>query len=242
MRLVKLDATSSTNDFLKELANTQDTENFMVVTAESQTKGRGQMGTTWISEKGKNLMMSVLVKDGLAEISEIYKLNIAVALAVISALEKYDIPQLRIKWPNDIMAGNKKVGGILIENIIKSDGRIISIAGIGLNVNQQDFSGLPKASSLSVVMGRFFDKDELLSRITDNIQSHVSFIAEHSDVLWQAYLSKLFKIGVPMPFEDVSGNRFMGIIQNVTRDGKLELLLEDDLVKTFEVKEVQMLY
>jgi BirA family biotin operon repressor/biotin-[acetyl-CoA-carboxylase] ligase len=242
MRLVKLDATSSTNDFLKELANTQDTENFTVVTAESQTKGRGQMGTTWASEKGKNLMMSVLVKDCLDEISEIYNLNIAVALAVVSALEKHDIPQLSIKWPNDIMAGNKKIGGILIENIIKSNGKIVSIAGIGLNVNQRDFSGLPKASSLSMVMDRFFDKDELLSRITDSIQSHVNFIAEHSDVLWQAYHSKLFKIGVPMPFEDVSGNRFMGIIQNVTLDGKLQLLLEDDSIKSFELKEVQMLY
>jgi BirA family biotin operon repressor/biotin-[acetyl-CoA-carboxylase] ligase len=242
MRLVKLDATSSTNDFLKELANHQETENFTVVSAESQTMGRGQMGTTWTSEKGKNLMMSVLIKECLSEISEIYNLNIAVALAVIAALEKYDIPQLSIKWPNDIMAGNKKIGGILIENIIKSDGKIISIAGIGLNVNQLDFSQLPKASSLSLVMGRFFDREELLSRITANIQSHVNFIAEHSDILWQGYLLKLFKIGLPMPFEDVNGIRFMAVIENVARDGKLELLLEDDTRKSFAVKEVQMLY
>jgi BirA family biotin operon repressor/biotin-[acetyl-CoA-carboxylase] ligase len=242
MRLVKLDATSSTNDFLKELANHQETENFTVVSAESQTMGRGQMGTTWTSEKGKNLIMSVLIKECLSEISEIYNLNIAVALAVISALEKYDIPQLSIKWPNDIMAGNKKIGGILIENIIKSDGKIISIAGIGLNVNQLDFSQLPKASSLSLVMGRFFDREELLSRITTNIESHVNFIAEHSDILWQSYLLKLFKIGLPTPFEDVDGIRFMAVIENVARDGKLELLLEDDTRKSFAVKEVQMLY
>jgi len=242
MPLVKLDATPSTNDYLKEMAASQDVENFTVVTAENQTKGRGQMGATWVSEKGKNLIMSMLIKDSLADISKIYNLNIAVALAVIAALEKHDIPELSIKWPNDIMAGNKKIGGILIENSIKSDGRIVSVAGIGLNVNQQDFSQLPKASSLFVVTNRLYDKEDLLEKITQNIINNVHFLTEHADVLWEAYLSKLFKMGVPMAFEDANENRFMGIIKGVNPDGKLELLLENESVKIFGIKEIQMLY
>lgn len=242
MPLVKLDATTSTNDFLKELAAKPDTENFTVVTAESQSQGRGQMGTEWVSEKGKNLIMSVLVKDFLSDINQIYNLNVAVATAVLASLEKHDIPDLSIKWPNDIMAGNKKVGGILIENSIKPDGSIVSIVGIGLNVNQSDFSALPKASSLHVATARFFDKDALREMIVGNIINNVHFLAEHSDVLWQVYQSRLFKIGIPMPFEDTAGNRFMGIIKGVDAIGKLELELEDDSIRKFEIKQIQMLY
>ncbi|RZJ29239.1 MAG: biotin--[acetyl-CoA-carboxylase] ligase [Flavobacterium sp.] len=242
MPLVKLDATESTNDYLKEMAANGAVENFTVVTAESQTAGRGQMGSKWVSEKGKNLTMSMLITNTLSDICGIFNLNVAVALSVIVTLEKHDIADISIKWPNDIMAGAKKIGGILIENVIKSNGEIQSIAGIGLNVNQLDFSGLPKASSLAVVAGKEFDKDEIRERLTQNIVNNISFLAEHSDVLWQAYHDKLFKKGVPMAFEGTDGNRFMGIIERVDSTGKLELLLEDDSRKTFGIKEIQMLY
>ena len=79
MKLIKLDAIDFTNDFLKGLANKQYLENFTIVTAESQTKGKGQMGSVWISEKGKNLTMSVFVKDSLTVLNQIYSLNIAVS-------------------------------------------------------------------------------------------------------------------------------------------------------------------
>ncbi|MEY4037832.1 MAG: hypothetical protein RIR67_142, partial [Bacteroidota bacterium] len=173
MKLIKLDAIDSTNEFLKGLSNKEDLENFTVVTAENQTKGKGQMGAVWNSEVGKNLIMSVLVKDFLSEINEIFNLNIAVATAVITALKKQNIPNLSIKWPNDILSANKKIGGILIENSIKSDGTILSIVGLGLNVNQTNFEGLPKASSLAVVMEHELNKEELLSAIVTQLEANV---------------------------------------------------------------------
>jgi BirA family biotin operon repressor/biotin-[acetyl-CoA-carboxylase] ligase len=242
MALVKLDATTSTNDFLKELAADPATENFTVVTAESQSNGRGQMGAKWVSEKGKNLIMSILIKNLLADASQLFSLNVAVTLAVVEALEKHDIPNLSIKWPNDIMSGNKKIGGILIENSFKTDGQIVSIAGLGLNVNQSDFTALPKAGSLHTVSGRIFEKEAICETIVEKIIRNVHFVKEHDDILWQSYLSHLFKIGLPMPFENPDRNRFMGIIKGVGRDGKLELQMEDDSLKTFAVKEIQMLY
>lgn len=242
MRLIKLNATSSTNDFLKELSNSQMLENFTVVSAEMQTAGRGQMGAKWQSESGKNLMMSVLVKEALSDISQIYNLNIVVAIAVIAALKKFDIPDLSIKWPNDIMSGNKKVGGILIENTIRSHGEIISVAGIGLNVNQTDFSNLPKAASLATITNASFDKDHILSEIVRNLEEMIPMLQKKSAELWQTYISNLFKKGIPMAFEDKHGQRFMGIIQGVTAMGKLELMNEQEQVQTFEIKEIQMLY
>ncbi|MBP6180693.1 biotin--[acetyl-CoA-carboxylase] ligase [Flavobacterium sp.] len=242
MKVIKLDAIDSTNEFLKGLSNKQELENFTVVTAESQTKGKGQMGAVWISEPGKNLIMSILVKNFLSDICEIYNLNIAVSLAVINVLETYKIPDLSIKWPNDILSYNKKIGGILIENSIKSDGTIISIVGLGLNVNQTNFENLPKASSLVVICKKQFDKEELFFSIMAKIESNINLWEQQSDFLWSDYTKKLFKKGIPIPFLDQNNQNFMGIIQGVSSVGKLQVLLEDDRISEFDIKEIKMLY
>jgi BirA family biotin operon repressor/biotin-[acetyl-CoA-carboxylase] ligase len=243
MNLIKLDAIDSTNDFLKELSKKQVVENFTVVVAKNQTKGKGQMGSTWNSESGKNLIMSVLVKDVLKDVDEIFHLNVAMALSVIQVLEELNLPKLSIKWPNDIMSDSKKLCGILIENSFKSDSKIESVVGIGLNVNQNTFDNLPKATSMSVVMHHEFDIDVVLNRMIFYIKKNCSIIlSNQEDKLWNDFHKYLFKINVPMPFEDVHQNRFMGIIQGVTDEGKLRLLLEDDSIQTYGIKEIQMLY
>lgn len=242
MKLIKLDAIDSTNEFLKALSNKQDLENFTVVTAENQTKGKGQMGSEWSSEIGKNLIMSILIKDYLFDINLIFNLNIAVSLAVIETLESINIPDLCIKWPNDILSYNKKIGGILIENSIKSDGTILSVVGLGLNVNQTNFDNLPKASSLAAICERFFDKDELLFLIVENLEKKLSEWNKKAAVFWDNYTNRLFKKGVPMAFSDQNNQNFMGIIQGVSAIGKLRILLEDDRIAEFDIKEIQMLY
>lgn len=242
MKVIKLDAIDSTNEFLKGLSNKQELENFTVVTAESQTKGKGQMGAVWASEASKNLIMSVLIKGFLSDICQIYNLNIAVSLAVIEVLETCKIPDLSIKWPNDIMSYNKKIGGILIENSIKSDGSIISVVGLGLNVNQTNFENLPKASSMAAICNTKFDKEELLFSVMDKIENNVKVWEQKSDFLWSNYTDKLFKKAVPMPFSNQNNQIFMGIIQGVSPVGKLQVLLEDDSISEFDIKEIQMLY
>lgn len=243
MDIIKLDATPSTNDFLKALLTNQYVENFTVVTAENQTSGRGQMGAKWEVESGKNLTFSVLIKDVLTEITSIFHLNVLVAVSIAEALQHHNIPNLAIKWPNDILAENKKIAGVLIENSLKSNGEIYSIVGIGLNVNQKNFNDLPKATSLSCVVNHDFNKDAVLASVIQNLKRNVALlqIGEY-DKFWQAYNQKLFKKGFPMPFEDTAGIRFMGIIQGVTSNGRLEVMLEDDSLKTFDIKEIQMLY
>jgi len=242
MKLIKLDAIDSTNDFLKGISVLPETVNFTVVTAELQTKGKGQMGHKWESEQGKNLIMSILVKDVFQEINQLFHLNIAFALAVIETLECYKVPELSIKWPNDIMSYSKKIGGILIENSIKSDGSIASIIGLGLNVNQTNFEDLPKASSLVVICGVEFDRELILQLIVKKVKQNIEQWRDNEFLFWNDYTQMLFKKGVPMPFADENGVRFMGIVQGVSILGKLQVLLEDDSVKEFDVKEIQMLY
>ncbi|WP_343697599.1 biotin--[acetyl-CoA-carboxylase] ligase [Flavobacterium sp.] len=242
MKLIKLDAIDSTNDFLKSLSGQDEQENFTVVTAENQTKGKGQMGAKWQSEKGKNLIMSVLVKDFLFDNEQVFNLSIVVSLSVLEVLKTLNIPDLCIKWPNDIMSYNKKIGGILIENTLKSDGRIVSVVGIGLNVNQTNFEELPRGSSLAVIAGKSFDKEALVISITEKMKEKIELWKSSSAIFWKDYFNSLFRKGIPTPFKNLDDKNFMGIIQGVSSVGKLQVLLEDDSVSEFEIKEIQMLY
>lgn len=241
MNIIKLNAINSTNDYLKSLASAQAPENFTIVTAEAQTQGRGQMGAAWNAQAGKNLTFSVLLKDLLTGTSGIFTLNVAVATAIASTVSAFGVPDVSIKWPNDILAGNRKIGGILIENSIKSNGEIQSIVGIGLNVNQTDFDGLPKASSMAVQTGKEFDKEVVMLTIAQQLQKNIADLEANEQALWQHYHELLFRKGVPMPFQKDT-LRFMGIIQRVTDNGFLEVLLEDDTTAHYGIKEVQLLY
>jgi len=243
MSIIKLSAIDSTNDFLKDLSRNQSVDNFTAVVAQKQTNGKGQMGATWQSEEGKNLIMSILIKDVLQNSDEIFHLNVAVALSILQVLEDFNIPKLSVKWPNDIMSDHKKICGILIENSFKSDTKIESVVGIGLNVNQRKFDDLPKASSMAVVAENEFDLDLILNKIIFQIKKNCSWIlSNQSDKLWQEYHKHLFKINVPMAFEDANHNKFMGIIKGVSTDGRLQVLLDDNSVKNFGIREFQILF
>lgn len=242
MNIIKLSAIGSTNDYLKSLSSAQYTENFTIVCADNQTEGKGQMGAQWNVEPAKNLTFSILVKDLLLEINEIFNLNAATAVSIAEALSALHISDICIKWPNDILAGNKKIGGVLIENSIKNNGEIFSVVGIGINVNQKDFTGLPKACSLLEISGREHDRDELMLAITNKLRRNVSaLLNKDADGIWKKYHSRLYKKDVPMPFE-ANGKRFMGIIKKVTRKGYLEILLEDDSIASYGIKQIQLLY
>lgn len=243
MKLIKLDAIDSTNDFLKKMAQDQALENFTVILAKTQNKGRGQQGSVWLSEPGKNLITSILISNTLSNIKDVFLLNISVALSITNVLEELKISSISIKWPNDIMAGKKKIAGVLIENLIKENGKIESIVGIGLNVNQKNFEDLTKASSLRCITDKEFDIEDILNRIIQKLKFYVQKIINKDETfLWKNYHEKLFKNGAPMAFENELNERFMGIIQGVNQEGKLEVLLEDDTIKKYGIKEIKMLY
>jgi len=242
MPLIKLDAIDSTNDFLKQLAKEKWLENYTAVMAFEQTKGRGQMGSEWVSEPGKNLTVSVLVKDVPAEMVSIYDFNVAVALAAIALLKWNGIEKVNVKWPNDIMAEQKKVGGILIENTLKSDGTFTAVVGFGLNLNQTDFEQLPQANSLTNITQQVYDVEAMAKDFIKALKLHLILFPERAEEAWKRYDELLFKRGKPAAFEFADGTRFMGIIQKVTREGKLAVLLNDYSVVYYDLKEIKLLY
>jgi len=243
MKIIKLDAIDSTNRFLKALSTEESCENFTVVTTELQTEGKGQRGSGWTSETGKNLTFSVLYVQKIEQLMSLFTLNIVVALSVVEALKTVSNLNFAIKWPNDILAENKKIAGILIENTFKNSTEVQSVIGIGLNVNQSQFENLPQASSLFLLENQLFDRDSLLISIVNRLEFNLNQLKNlNEDYFWGAYHSLLFKKDVVSAFESALGNRFVGKIQKVTKEGKLEVLLEDDSVILFDVKEVKMLY
>lgn len=243
MNIIKLNATNSTNDYLKDLMRKQFVDNFTVIVTKNQEKGRGQRDSEWYSEVGKNLTFSVLIRDLIVRPSELFSLNVAVAISVLESLNILTRTKSAVKWPNDIMADNKKVAGILIENAIQQSGEIFSIIGIGLNINQIEFKGLKSVTSLKLLEKKEFDLDEVLRIVLEKLQQNIALVrTQKSNLLWDEYLSNLFKKEIPTTFEDSNQQKFMGIIKGVSLNGQLEVLLEDDSIKNFGVKEIKMLY
>lgn len=243
MKIIKLNAIDSTNTFLKQLAADELVENFTIVVAESQTNGKGQRGSDWVVESGKNLTFSVLYTKTPNLQINLFTLNVIVALSVVEGLQKISSKEFKIKWPNDILAENKKIGGILIENSIKNQEEVQSIIGIGINVNQTQFEHLPQAASLALLENTIFDKMILLEKITNQLKFNLERLGRvGEDFYWNLYHQKLFKKDVVSTFENTIGNRFVGKIMGVSKDGRLEVLLDDDMQTSFDIKEIKMLY
>lgn len=243
MHIIKLGAIDSTNSYLKELTAKQTVENFTVVVAENQTNGRGQRGANWEVESGKNLTFSVLIKDVLLSFDEVFNLNVVVAVSLFQTFSNLRIPNVTIKWANDILADKKKICGILIENQFKSNSEILSIIGIGINVNQENFSNLPQASSLKNISGQEWHKEEILLTFLNQFQNNINLYKnDGANYFWEIYHENLFKKNTPMAFEDNSNTKFMGIIKQVLSNGLLQIELEDDSLQLFDIKEVKMLY
>ncbi|HSI69615.1 MAG TPA: biotin--[acetyl-CoA-carboxylase] ligase, partial [Gillisia sp.] len=171
MRIIKVSATESTNNFAREWFVANSVTSPVVIIAREQTKGRGQRGAGWVSNAGENLTFSIIYPLPKVEIQDQFIISAGVGLAILRALNSLKINKLKLKWPNDIMAANFKIGGILIENILSNGVIAASIIGIGLNVNQLDFPGLPKAASLALVTGKQYDLEEVLSLVIKEVEA-----------------------------------------------------------------------
>jgi BirA family biotin operon repressor/biotin-[acetyl-CoA-carboxylase] ligase len=243
MQLIKLDATDSTNAYLKNMVLHKQAHDFTVVQAHTQYAGRGQMGTIWKSEPGKNLTFSVLKKNLHLPAHKQFILNMLTCDGVFTALEELGIPELKIKWPNDILSGTAKVCGILIENL--TTGRMVhsSIVGVGLNVNQCNVGDLEQVSSLQLLLGQQLDLDEVLTITLKHLKDAFTRLEhETEDQIRTSYEAHLFRKDKPCTFRDNQGSFLTGFLRGVSPAGKLKVELEDRVLKEFDLKELRLLY
>ncbi len=243
LKVIKLSAIDSTNDYLKSLSRKVDLREGVVVVANEQTQGKGQMKAKWYSEKNKSLSFSVFRAFSEFNVSDQIAINWAVSLGILKALQGLDISSLTIKWPNDILAGGKKVCGILIENQLQGSEITSSIIGVGVNVNNINFPDLPQASSLLLHTGKAFDLEELLQKLVDGITSELDMLDSSGLVrLKRRYEQFLFRKNNVAVFETPDGNQWNGIVRGVSDTGALQLEREDETIQEFNLKEITMLY
>ena len=172
-----------------------------------------------------------------------FYISMVVALSVYKTLNFFSIPKISIKWPNDILSANKKICGILIENVIKQNSINASVIGIGLNVNQTNFDNLPQASSLKMITGNVFDLNELAITIINHLKDYFLLLQDNKlSVIKSEYESYLFRKNKPSTFKDVEGVMFSGFIKGVSETGNLQVLLEDEIIKEFDMKSITLLY
>jgi len=214
-------------------------ENFTIAVTKEQTNGRGQMGTKWVSEPNKNLLCSVFVQFNSLPISHQVLINYAVSIAILNVLKAHKLPRLAVKWPNDILSSNKKICGILVENVMLKEEIKHSFIGIGLNVNQTVFSHNLNATSIVNELNYEVNLDTLLSELISELKIQISYITNAStNVLKKNYLKYLYKKNTPTMFKNSNGSLFMGKIIGVSSVGKLQIELENDAIKEFGVKEI----
>ena len=203
--IIWLESVDSTNEEAKR--HISDIDNLSVLSALEQTAGRGQRGNTWTSTPGENLMFSIVLKDPKISARDQFVLNEIASLAVVDFLSMHGI-SARIKWPNDIYVGSKKICGILIENSLHGSAISSSIIGIGLNINQRNFNvNLPNPTSMVLCRAEDgpFDIHRCLEEFMDIFTSlHDRFLTSACDLspLRQSYLSSLWRSGKPSRFID----------------------------------------
>ena len=233
-KIIHIDETDSTNEWIKvhkgdgSLCESVALQ-FLCVIADYQTAGRGCGTNTWESERGKNMLFSLLIHPENLPANKQFQISMAISLAILDALGQL-VGDLSIKWPNDIYWRNGKLAGILIENTLKGNFVKDSIIGVGLNVNQREFkSDAPNPVSLWQITGQETDCEQLLNDILNRIDLR--------DGLKERYMKLLYRRKGFHPYTDKDGV-FMAEITGVEDDGHLLLTDDNGKMRRYAFKEV----
>lgn len=241
-KIIKLTEVDSTNYFALNLAMNPEIEEFTVVWADEQTSGRGQGNNFWESEAGKNLTFSIILKPCFLKIEQQFFLSKSISLAIANFLQPIT-GHISVKWPNDIYWKDKKICGILIENIVERNIIRNSIVGIGLNVNQEKFiSNAPNPVSLKNIMKQDYDLEFCLKGMLLQIERFYQLLIEgRFDEINQQYLSCLYRFDEFATFK--TGKKiFQAKIIRVEDSGELVLELTSGETQNFFFKEIEFMH
>lgn len=233
-RLTHLATTASTMDVARSEA-VAGAPHGAVVIAEEQSAGRGRFGRRWVSPPGKNLYLTLILRPGAGRLRS---LSMVVPLAVCRAIEAVTPLRPVIKWPNDILAGERKLAGILIQGESTGAELIYALAGIGLNVNDPvddpEIAGI--ATSLSRELGEETSRETVLAALLNEVED--AYNAPIADV-YSGWRSRVATLGRPvrLTFRDEA---YEGIAEDVDGEGSLILRLGDGTRRTFEAGEVTL--
>ena len=240
---VTLKQVDSTNNHLKELlSNSKPLPEGTVIMADNQYAGRGQQQNGWFASPGKNLTFSLLLKPHFLPLNNQFDLTRVISLGVFDAFQPLLGAALKIKWPNDIYYNDKKLGGILIENLVQGEKIKNSVVGVGLNINEGDFPDwVPNAISVKQILHGDYDKHFLLSDICRNIEAwYLNLKAGKVELVRKTYLSRLYWLNEQKAFK-TGGGLLNGAITNVRDNGLLIVKNNNSRELEFSLKEIEFL-
>lgn len=240
-QIVELESIDSTNNYLSKLINTTIVPNGTVILAHEQTKGKGQRGNSWQSNKNENLTFSIYINTLPLKPNQIFYISMAVANAIHKTLIGIT-PNIKIKWPNDLLIKSKKAGGILIENSISSNAINNIIIGIGLNINQKEFDNNLKATSLFNETREFTPKMEVLHTFIYQFQKEMDLlISKNFITIKQYYLNHLFGFKNSFNYSETDSElKMKGIIKDVEPNGTI-CIETNEGNKRYQFKEIVFL-
>lgn len=211
-----------------------------VVITDNQTAGRGQRGNQWLTAPGKNFTFSIVLRPSFLSPKDQFYLNVFTSLSIYDYLLKKGCNNIRIKWPNDILVGSKKICGILIENIIAGNRFSNVVIGIGLNVNQDRFN-VDTATSLCLELKRNFDLETELEELLAFIEArYLRLRANELQSMMTEYLILMYWLAEHHIFSDRHG-KFEGTITGVDDLGRLKILTREG-ERLFDVKEISYVH
>lgn len=240
-KVIYLPSCHSTNDIAAELVRSDSSMEGAVVITDDQTKGRGQRGTTWVTEPRMNLTMSVVLTPVFLPIPDQFLISQSIALGVTTYLSTYS-DKVKIKWPNDIYLGDKKICGTLIENSIQGARLASSIAGIGVNVNQTRFVG-GRATSLASHTGKEFSMNEEFSKLVHHLDVwYFKLKSGHQEEIRREYLKYLFGYNQLCRFR-YQNEIVSGTVTGITDYGKLCIRFEGHTdITELGLKEIEWIW
>jgi BirA family biotin operon repressor/biotin-[acetyl-CoA-carboxylase] ligase len=234
-----LKETDSTNNYANRHLLSKAAEEGAAVLAHFQKKGRGQSGNSWESEPGMNILASVLLYPTFIVAHQQFYLSKITSLAILDFLSE-KTTKVSIKWPNDIYVGNKKIGGILIENSVQGNALHSSILGMGININQQKFpETIPNPISLKQITGTTYKTKELLEAILHHINRWYELLKQgYTEKIDRDYLHNLFRFNEWHKFRG-KDKIFMARIIGIGEIGQLLLEHKNGKTDAFLFKEVE---
>ena len=238
---ILVDAVSSTNDELNLLLKNNLQNEGLMLQSLYQSKGRGQMGTSWFSSAGKNLLFSIYLKPKLAKIEHLPFVNMTLCLSALFAIKKF-YPEAQLKWPNDILCNQRKIAGILVETSIQNTQLQHVIAGFGINVNEPEFPHHPQAVSLLQLLGHYVPLEEVLQAFCEVLYLTYNYL-QNSDFeyILNEYNHYLYGNGQTLNFRDSEGYNFKAKVLGVNEKGLMNLLVEGQIV-SYAHKEITWVF
>lgn len=239
-KVIHLTSVDSTNNYTANLLKEGKLEDGAVILTDEQTNGRGQLGAEWHSLPGFNLTVSFYKELDNLSVEDQFYLSKWFANCVVETLA-LDPSKLKIKWPNDIYYESKKMGGILIETQLRGKGISGAIFGLGLNLNQVDFSSALNATSYKLITGETMLIQDFLFRLIAVLNhKFLDLIQMNKETIDQIYFQHLLAYQSKQRFE-INGELIEGIIQGVHSNGMLEVAFEKE-VKKFDLKEIKFVF